>query len=94
MLRLGDSLPVSPPNTALDLAEANMHVRGKLAVLLVIASLLAPASAQETTPSSGGASPLGVRQQRVERMMEDLERKFRQPRSSACSRPNRSGPSG
>lgn len=54
-----------------------MHVRGNFAVLLVIASLFASATGQETTPTSGGVSPLGVRQQRVERMMEDLDRKFK-----------------
>jgi DNA repair exonuclease SbcCD ATPase subunit len=35
----------------------------------------APAAAPATTPA--GTTPLGVRQQRVERLMEDLERKFR-----------------
>jgi hypothetical protein len=34
-------------------------------------------AAQESPPAAGGATPLGIRQQRVERMMEDLERKFK-----------------
>jgi hypothetical protein len=34
--------------------------------------------AANAVPASGGTTPLGVRQQRVERMMEDLERKFRE----------------
>jgi hypothetical protein len=38
---------------------------------------LAVLSAQEQPPVSGGTSPLGIRQQRVERMMQDLERKFK-----------------
>jgi len=33
--------------------------------------------AQEMPPTTGGTTPLGIRQQRVERMMEDLERKFK-----------------
>src|SRR5262245_29499423 len=49
------------------------------ASLLAAASPLSVALAfgQEQPPSSGGATPLGIRQQRVERMMEDLERKFK-----------------
>src|SRR5436190_21956461 len=35
------------------------------------------AAAQDAPPATGGTSPLGIRQQRVERMMEDLERKFK-----------------
>jgi hypothetical protein len=35
------------------------------------------AAAKETPATSAGNTPLGVRQQRVERLMEDLERKFR-----------------
>lgn len=59
---------------------ARLH--GMLAVLLFAACALSfpisrSAFAQETPPpTSGGATPLGVRQQRVERMMEDLDRKF------------------
>lgn len=48
-------------------------------VLLVGAALISalPLRGQETPPpSTGGTTPLGVRQQRVERMMEDLDRKF------------------
>src|SRR5213596_2625489 len=40
-------------------------------------ALVVLAAAQETPPATGGTSPLGIRQQRVERMMEDLERKFK-----------------
>src|SRR5438034_7835117 len=42
-----------------------------------ISGLALLAAAQETPPATGGTSPLGIRQQRVERMMEDLERKFK-----------------
>src|SRR5438445_10382049 len=35
------------------------------------------AAAQDAPPPPSGTSPLGIRQQRVERMMEDLERKFK-----------------
>lgn len=45
-----------------------------LALWCVVASF---AAAQEGGESSKRASPLGVRQQRVERMLEDLERKFK-----------------
>ena len=47
-------------------------------VLVVLGGIgLATAAAQESPARPGGASPLGIRQQRVERMMEDLERKFK-----------------
>lgn len=52
---------------------------------MLIAGIVLPlaASAQESpgTPPAG-TTPLGVRQQRVERMMEELERKFRTLRQS------------
>lgn len=46
--------------------------------VLFAALLLLPASvfSQETVPTSGGKTPLGVRQQRVEQMTEELERRF------------------
>src|SRR5205809_73955 len=40
-----------------------------------ISALAVLAAAQETPPPTGGTSPLGIRQQRFERMMEDLQRK-------------------
>jgi len=47
-------------------------------VLVVLGGIgLTTAAAQEPQARPGGASPLGIRQQRVERMMEDLERKFK-----------------
>src|SRR5687768_13246323 len=49
-----------------------------LVVFSGLVSLLAlSVIGQETPPTSGGTTPLGVRQQRVERMMEDLDRKFK-----------------
>src|SRR5262245_30699662 len=55
-----------------------MRIHGML-VAIVIGALpwIGFASAQDNPPLSGGTSPLGVRQQRVERMMEDLDRKFK-----------------
>ena len=47
--------------------------------IALAALLLVPAAifAQETpVPTSGGKTPLGVRQQRVEQMTEELERRF------------------
>src|SRR5262245_5018174 len=52
-----------------------MPLRFQFVVLLLAGASIA--SAQEPPPTSGGTSPLGIRQQRVERMMEDLERKFK-----------------
>src|SRR5262245_52840237 len=56
-----------------------MNLRSIAALLIAPAGLLTAALAmgQEQPPSTGGATPLGIRQQRVERMMEDLERKFK-----------------
>ena len=45
--------------------------------LLILGLLAGALLAQEQPPVTGGATPLGIRQQRVERMMEDLERKFK-----------------
>src|SRR5687767_5868964 len=55
-----------------------MKTRLWIAALAVLAAT-SPGSAfaQESPPLSGGTTPLGVRQQRVERMMEDLDRKFK-----------------
>jgi len=52
---------------------------------MVIAGLLLPAmvwSQEAPVAPPSGTTPLGVRQQRVERMMEELERKFRTLRQS------------
>src|SRR5688500_18663134 len=55
-----------------------MFVRHTLVSFVAIASLAtASLQGQELQPPSGGTTPLGVRQQRVERMMEDLDRKFK-----------------
>lgn len=50
-----------------------------LALLLVVLTSAGRLAGQQPAAESptGGATPLGVRQQRVERMMEDLERKFK-----------------
>jgi DNA repair exonuclease SbcCD ATPase subunit len=47
------------------------------AVLVVVATGQEPAAAKPASETPAGTTPLGVRQQRVERMMEELERKFR-----------------
>jgi len=49
----------------------------RFAILWLTFSGLSLVAAQDAPPSTGGTSPLGIRQQRVERMMEDLERKFK-----------------
>ncbi len=46
-------------------------------LLLALGLLAAALPAQEPPPLTSGTTPLGIRQQRVERMMEDLERKFK-----------------
>ncbi len=48
----------------------------RLAIVCLIAGWASGAWGQ-VPPTAGGTSPLGIRQQRVERMMEDLERKFK-----------------
>jgi hypothetical protein len=51
--------------------------------LLTVASVgQEPAAPKPVADTPAGSTPLGVRQQRVERMMEDLERKFRTLRQS------------
>jgi hypothetical protein len=52
-------------------------MRLRFALVLALLAAVSGAGAQDPPRSSAGTSPLGVRQQRVERMMEDLERKFR-----------------
>src|SRR5437763_15378380 len=47
------------------------------AIVCLICGWASLASAQDATLPPGGTSPLGIRQQRVERMMEELERKFK-----------------
>ena len=51
----------------------------KLTLFLVVLTTAGRLAGQQPAAESptGGATPLGVRQQRVERMMEDLERKFK-----------------
>ncbi|MCI0360790.1 MAG: hypothetical protein L0211_20115, partial [Planctomycetaceae bacterium] len=52
---------------------------------MLIAGLMVPAalwSQEGPAAVPSGTTPLGVRQQRVERMMEELERKFRTLRQS------------
>jgi hypothetical protein len=49
----------------------------RFAILLLTCGWASFATGQEAPPATGGTSPLGIRQQRVERMMEDLERKFK-----------------
>src|SRR5262245_61597838 len=49
----------------------------RFAIVLLIYGCVSLAAAQDAPPPTGGTSPLGIRQQRVERMMEDLERKFK-----------------
>jgi hypothetical protein len=48
----------------------------RLSIVCLICGWTSVAWGQQPLPT-GGTSPLGIRQQRVERMMEDLERKFK-----------------
>src|SRR5262245_11146463 len=52
-------------------------MRLRLAILLLTCSAASFAISQEALPLPGGSSPLGVRQQRIERMMDDLQEKFK-----------------
>jgi len=49
----------------------------RLAILLLSFSSASYAISQEATPPAAGSSPLGIRQQRVERMMNELQEKFK-----------------
>ncbi|HEY2413354.1 MAG TPA: hypothetical protein VGI40_13975 [Pirellulaceae bacterium] len=51
-------------------------------ILALIASLASISPAQETPPARLSTSPLGVRQQRVERMVQELEEKFKSLKST------------
>jgi hypothetical protein len=52
-------------------------MRLRLAILLLTFSGASYAVSQEATPPTGGSSPLGIRQQRIERMMDELQEKFK-----------------
>lgn len=54
-----------------------MTLRSSPAGLLLAFALCAASAAAQESPPTAPATPLGIRQQRVERMMEDLERKFK-----------------
>ena len=49
----------------------------RFAIVCLMCPWASLASAQDAPPAPSGTSPLGIRQQRVERMMEELERKFK-----------------
>src|SRR5687768_17131069 len=63
--------------TVLAVLAATPAVWGQASAPAAPAAGTAPASAPPASAPPAGTTPLGVRQQRVERMMEDLERKFR-----------------
>jgi hypothetical protein len=49
----------------------------RFALVCVGLAIVAGLALAQEPPTTGGTTPLGIRQQRVERMMEDLERKFK-----------------